>query len=110
VIGEPVIGPGSRLFFLCQQYSLVFLLDMSPNMRSVSNNTHAVKIDSAVSALNNTLHSLTQPVSSYSLACTYPGGLQGNLCTCIIHVNVFFSNVVMYNYCNIEPLIYVLLV
>ena len=81
--GGNVVGPSTQIFYICQQYSLVFVVDMSPNMRAVvctlstvmyvciahiticlqSNSSYCVKLDQAVSCLCSCLTLLTQPVS-----------------------------------------------
>lgn len=33
--GSGLVSPSTQVFYICQQYSLVFVLDMSLNMRSV---------------------------------------------------------------------------
>lgn len=40
-LGGNQLAPGTDVFYICQQYSLVFVLDMSPTMMSVvSLNSH----------------------------------------------------------------------
>jgi hypothetical protein len=59
-------GPGgvsamTDVFYICQQYSLVFVLDMTPTMVQVSNQTCQVKLNEAVAALTASLNLLTKP-------------------------------------------------
>jgi hypothetical protein len=49
------------VFYICQQYSLVFVLDMTPTMVQVSNQTCQVKLNEAVAALTASLNLLTKP-------------------------------------------------
>ena len=35
VVGNDLVSPSTLTFYICQQYSLVFVVDMSTNMRAV---------------------------------------------------------------------------
>lgn len=61
VIEGEGVSPKSDVFYICQQHSLVFVLDMTPTMIQVSNRTCQVKMNEAVAALSASLHLLTQP-------------------------------------------------
>jgi len=63
-VGGNQLVPGTEVFYICQQYSLVFVLDMSPTMMTASNTTYRVKVDEAVSSLYGCLRSLARPVST----------------------------------------------
>ena len=62
-LGGTLITPGTEAFFVSQQYSLVFVLDMSAAMHCVSCSTYKVKLDEAVATLCFSLEQLAQPVS-----------------------------------------------
>lgn len=38
-----VVNPSTQVFYVCQQYSLVFVLDMSNNMRSVVSEAESMR-------------------------------------------------------------------
>lgn len=42
--GSGHVNPHTQVFYVCQQYSLVFVLDMSTNMRSVVSGVYCVVI------------------------------------------------------------------
>eukprot|EP00731_Ephydatia_muelleri_P018027 Em0011g67a len=60
-LGGTQITPATEAFFVSQQYSLVFVLDMSAAMHCVGCNTYKVKLDEAVAALCFSLEQLAQP-------------------------------------------------